>query len=626
MPITERSQRKLAVGIGSIISLMAGLLFLALSNSAAVDTTQHQALVLTQKMDLANSMLDAVRRRSFHLARIQTLDDYFDRDAERQQFRSDAADYIAARDKLLELGVTESERAAIDRFQGLVRTGRAVVEQAIARAVEDPYAADTQNRIRAATALQSLMFAELRPLVEMLREQNRTYIAKTGQNNARSRRLLYGLGLLILVAAAGIAILVVNRERAHTNALMTENRERRQAEEAIRILNASLERRVERRTAELRHAMEDAEIANEAKSQFLRSMSHELRTPLNAILGFARLLNDDPDRPFDDHQHEEMGFIMKAGQHLLELIDQVLDLNKIETGMTGIAPAATDARPLIDECVHLCRANGARQSIHVFDRTATVPIPTLWTDSMRFKQILLNLLSNAVKYNRPGGTVTVDFARVDGMARISVRDTGLGIADHRKGELFKPFERLGHESGNIQGTGIGLNITRHLVTLLGGRIGFSSAEGNGSMFWFDVPVCDDDGPPDGEKSGHRLINLDGCAVLYVEENPANRHLIELILGRIPDLRLLPAANAQTGLAIARQEKPDLILMNAALPDMSGAEAAKALRAESGTRHIPVIAVAMDDQEIGTQAGFHAYLTKPLDVSATLRVIEQTIRG
>lgn len=628
MPDTGRPVWKLAVGIGSIISLMAGLLFLALRSTESMETSQREILLLTEKIDLATAMREAVRKRAFSLAVVQTLDDYFDRDTEYQRFQGFAQEYVDARDKLFALGAGEREQVLIQRFQTLVREGRDTVERAMMKAVESNGAPGTANLLREATVVQTNMFAQLSALVDLLRAMNRGSSEKASESSTRARHLLYGLGLLIWLVAAGIAALVIARERGHMSALLKENRERRQAEMKLRDLNASLEKRVEQRTAELRHAKEDAEFANEAKGQFLRSMSHELRTPLNAVMGFAQLLLDAPDRPLDALQTEQVDFIMKAGEHLLDLVNQVLELNKIEAGMTQVSPTAVEARPLIDDCLRLCRAGAKGKSVQVVDRTADVQIPTLWTDRMRLKQILLNLLSNSMKYNRSNGTVTIDFSRVDGMARLSVIDTGMGIPAHRQNDVFTPFERLGRETGEIQGTGVGLAITKHLVSLLGGRIGFSSDEGTGSTFWVDVPVCVNGSGAEAERPARG--GPDGATVLYVEENPATQHLIELILGRIPNLRILSAANAETGIAIARKEQPDLILMDICLPDMSATEATMTLRAGAETRHIPIIAIASNapwaGSDIGKQAEFHAYLTTPLDVAATLRAVEQTIGG
>ena len=399
-----------------------------------------------------------------------------------------------------------------------------------------------------------------------------------------------------------------------------------------------LEEMVATRTNELSEALQIAEVASQAKSNFLSSMSHELRTPMNAILGFTQMLDYNPKEPLSDTQKQSVDQILKGGNHLLELIEQVLELSKIEAGHLSLSVDHALARDVITDSLNLIQARADQRGIEIVDLTAGADLPLLWTDSTRLAQVLLNLLSNAVKYNRENGTVTISCQIMpDQMLRICVSDTGPGIPVENQDDLFKPFERLGRESGDIEGTGIGLTITKQIIELLGGQISFESEENKGSTFWVDVPMSEhqDTGTAHLEvaKSTGKKIRKLGQAssqhtVLYIEDNPDNMQLMEMIIGRLPNTRLLTAYNAELGLDLARQEKPDLILMDINLPGINGVEALKQLQAMTETNGIPVIAItaaAMNkDVEAGMKAGFRDYITKPNDVSKFIVKIQETL--
>jgi len=389
---------------------------------------------------------------------------------------------------------------------------------------------------------------------------------------------------------------------------------------------------------DMKKAMENAEKANKAKSEFLASMSHELRTPMNAILGFTQFLQYNPKEPLSETQNSSVDLILRGGNHLLELIEQVLELSKIEAGHLSLNVDHTLARDVINQSLSLIQARADREGIKIIDRIDRDALPFLWTDSTRLMQVLLNLLSNAVKYNRENGTVTLTCQEIpDRMLRISVADTGSGIPLDKHDELFKPFERLGLEAGTIEGTGIGLTITRQIIELLGGHIDFESEEGKGSTFWIDVPISakqdlDAVNVHIAASTGRMIKELDETGsqftILYIEDNPTNMQLMEMMIGRIANTKLLTAYNAELGLDLAKSAHPDLILMDINLPGLNVIEAMKQLQDTTITKNIPVIAITTTAIPKNVQdelkAGFRDYITKPIDVPKFIRIIGETL--
>jgi|GEM_PF-621107 len=390
----------------------------------------------------------------------------------------------------------------------------------------------------------------------------------------------------------------------------------------------------------LHDARTQAEIASRSKSEFLSSMSHELRTPMNAILGFAQMLDFNPKEPLTDTQKSSVNLILKGGDHLLDLIDQVLELSKIEAGKMSLEIDHVPAGSILDECLILIQGLAEEKGIEIIDRMTGNDLPLLWTDSTRLQQVLLNLLSNAIKYNKKGGTVTLTSQETPNqMLRFRVADTGSGIPVEKQDDLFEPFERLGREAGEIEGTGIGLTISKQIIELLGGQIGYESRIDKGSTFWIDVPLSIKQ--VDVEKNtGVAVTNTRKArqvseeepvhTALYIEDNPDNIRLMETIFDHVEKTRLLTAYNAELGLDLAKRNKPDLILMDINLPGMNGIDALKKLQETKKTREIPVIAItaaAMSKEvEAGMKAGFKDYITKPINVVEIIRTIEEILHN
>jgi len=400
--------------------------------------------------------------------------------------------------------------------------------------------------------------------------------------------------------------------------LITDITEIKLAQVQLEALNASL-------TA----AREAADRANQAKSDFLSSMSHELRTPMNAILGFGQLMAYDDTLPAD--HRDSVGEILKAGSHLLELINEVLDLAKIESGRIELSMEGVDLHALAGDCRHLIQPIADKAGISLsFDLPAERAV---FADRVRLKQVLLNLLSNAIKYNRPDGSVRLTAtAGQPGQLRIAVTDTGHGIPPERIGELFQPFNRLGAEAGEIEGTGIGLTIARRLVDMMGGEMGVDSTLGVGTTFWVELATGQTAKVGAGETAlalpAGRTTSHDAATVLTIDDNPANLKLIAQVMGLRAQVHLLTAHTPELGIELALAHRPDLILLDINMPGMDGYQVLKVFQASAELRHIPVLAITANamprDIERGMAAGFADYLTKPLDIGKLLGSIDRCL--
>ncbi len=381
--------------------------------------------------------------------------------------------------------------------------------------------------------------------------------------------------------------------------------------------------------AVLTNAKAVAEKANLAKSEFLSSMSHELRSPLNAILGFAQLMEMDSPAP-TPAQTESISQILNAGWYLLELINEILDLAAIESGKLSISLEPVSLRELLHECQSMIEPLALRRSVHM-QFPASCGDFHVHADRTRIKQVLINLLSNAIKYNSVGGSVLVDCSEkpATGHVRITVTDTGPGLAPEKLTQLFQPFNRLGQEGTGEEGTGIGLVVSKRLIELMDGAIGVESTVGVGSIFWVElrstapltVPAAlETIAPAESASSTTPSIRT----LLYVENNQANLTLVQRLISHRTDLRMLSAADGQHGVELARTSLPNVILMDINLPGISGIEALRILRDDNATAHIPVLALSASamarDIQKGLDAGFLRYLTKPIKVSEFMEAL------
>jgi len=396
------------------------------------------------------------------------------------------------------------------------------------------------------------------------------------------------------------------------------------------------------RLKESNEAQDVAETANKAKSEFLSSMSHELRTPLNAILGFSQLLEMDRKPALTERQMDMVYQISKGGAHLLGLIDDILDLAKIEAGKMSISIERVLPNQTVVDALVLIENMAQKRNVRVLkDRSidcASCEMQcAIMVDQNRFSQVLLNLLSNAVKYNRDDGEVTLTCTRQDnGNMRFTVSDTGMGIPPTVQDELFSPFNRLGAENGEIEGTGIGLTITKTLTEMMGGTIDYVSREGQGSDFWVEFPLAGEQPSlitleQDGQKkrTPTNVPTLPPRTVLYIEDNPSNLQLMEMIFERLENVRIISTHTAELGLEIAERERPDLILMDINLPGMNGVEALKCIQSSTSLHKTPVIAVSanamQNDIEHALNVGFKAYIAKPFQIEEILTIVGSALK-
>jgi CheY-like chemotaxis protein len=354
-------------------------------------------------------------------------------------------------------------------------------------------------------------------------------------------------------------------------------------------------------------------------------MSHELRTPLNSVLGFAQILEMELQSP---DELEMVGYIHNSGKYLLELINEVLDISRIESGHISVLIEPIILQDLEKECVELVTPQAKEYGVTIFSQSA-YDFQVLG-DQQRLKQVLLNLLSNAIKYNRPSGSVTITCApRPRSKVRLSVCDTGPGISPDLLERLFTPFDRLDAETSGIEGTGLGLALSKGLIEAIGGSIGVESTVGHGSTFWIELPnvmapkVAASLNTP---TPALRAANEAASTVLYIEDDVANVQLVERLLMQRPNISLITSLLGTRGVELAQQHRPDLILLDVHLTDIHGFEVLERLQADSRTIDIPVVVLSADattwQRRRFRNAGVYDYLSKPLDLQQLLDVIDQ----
>jgi len=448
--------------------------------------------------------------------------------------------------------------------------------------------------------------------------------------------------------------MVLEQNEMLESKVIDRTQELNQAQQALKKSNEELEERVKLRTAELsssnkkliaevdrRKKIEDslrnseeeliiarqfAESASQAKSEFLSKMSHELRTPLNAILGFSQVLELDEEflkssnAPFIEE-------IRTAGEHLLALINEVLDLSKIEAGKIDVQMENVNIGEIMRECYALIKPMAMKKNIKLLPLSEHAEKSYIYADRTLIKQVFINLLSNAVKYNKQDGNVEVKVTEQANRVNISVIDNGVGIQDDKKQFMFQPFNRLGVESTNIEGTGMGLVITQHLVLLMNGEIDFNSEYGQGTEFILKINpgFASFERSAENTDKTHEIVStINGFTMLYIEDSAPNIRLVESILSKWPQIELHSALSAEEGIERVNELKPDIILMDINLPNMDGFEAVKLLKSKPETASIPVIALSANAMQKSVQegldAGFERYLTKPLKVVEFLKLL------
>jgi PAS domain S-box-containing protein len=468
--------------------------------------------------------------------------------------------------------------------------------------------------------------------------------AIAGEPGVREVRFLAHGGGVRWMEVKGRAVFDADGVLAGFSGVLHDVSQRKAAEARAQAAREEAERardEAERARDEAEQARDLAERASRAKSEFLSRMSHELRTPLNAILGFTQLLEF---AELSGEDADNLSMIIRAGRHLLSLINDTLDVSRIESGRLSMSLEPVPVEDVAKESLDLVRPDAANRRLTLRTRGEGVA-PHVVADRQRLKQVLVNLLSNAVKYNRTGGEVRIawgvppaesapDLSSPLGWLRLEVSDTGLGIPAERFDDIFLPFERIGAERTDIDGSGIGLALSKNLVDAMGGRIGVRSVHGVGSTFYVDLPLANAvlPAPADGDgagPAGEEVEEGTRHTVLYIEDNPSNTMLMRRIFTRRPQIRLLVAGDGDTGLAMVGEHRPDLVLLDLHLPGRDGEEVLAGIRRDPAIAATPVVIVTADltagiERRL-TEAGATEFMSKPVDIGRLLHVVDRELR-
>ena len=476
--------------------------------------------------------------------------------------------------------------------------------------------ADYETAEHLVRTVSTPMFAEIishvHYVLSFALDRAKRYVEEAGK---RSELVAFRTGWLIAILAAFIvltSIVVFSRVRHLQHEYEQNLRRLMNAESALR-------------EGEARSRLAKAERASQAKSEFLSRMSHELRSPLHAIIAFSDLILYEKD--LDPKLEKHIQHINKAGDHLLALIDDVLDLSRIESGKLSILVKPVKLQEVVEECYSLIKPIAEDAEINlIFDTHVDYIVDASHTS---LKQALLNLLSNAVKYNQAQGSVTVNYeVKNNQRLRINVIDTGKGLSTEQQKHVFMPFERMGAEFTKVKGTGIGLTITQNLISMMGGTVGVESKIGKGSNFWIELPLSDEQNVTQAEPAPiKRTISKTQQSknIIYVEDDPINAHLMASILNKMTNHHLVIARTGNEGLKLILEQLPDIVLLDLGLPDMDGYEILEKMRAHPQAKKIPAIAMTamamMEDVERGERAGFDDYIVKPARAADILKSIE-----